>query len=65
MKTQTLEGNQPKTDEEYRREAERLLIETRMMLEETKRSRERGRQHAAETKILLEQLQKQLLCGNN
>lgn len=65
MKTQTLEGSNPKTDEEYRREAERLLGETRVMQEETKRSRERGRRHVAESKILLEQLQKQLLCGNN
>ena len=65
MKTQIVEGANPKTDEEYRREAERLLSETRMMLEETKRSRERGRRHADRTKILREQLQKQLLCGNN
>ncbi len=65
MKTQTAEGTQPKTDEEYRREAERLLGETRMMLEETKRSRERGRRHAANSKILREQLRQQLLCGNN
>ncbi len=65
MKTQTLEGSNPKTDEEYRREAERLLGETRVMLEETKRSRERGRRHAARTKVLLEHLQNQLLCGNN
>ena len=65
MKTQTLKGANPKTDEEYRREVERLLTETRMMLEETKRSRERGRRHAARTQILREQLQKQLLCGNN
>lgn len=64
-KTQTSEGAAPKADEEYRREAERLLAETRVMLEETKRSRERGRRHAARTKILLEQLQNQLLCGNN
>ena len=62
MKIQTVESIPPRTDEEYRREAERLLTETRMMLEETKRSLERGRRHAANTKILREQLQ-QLLCS--
>ena len=65
MNAKIAQGVAPKTDEEYRAEAQRLLGEIRMMLEETKRSRERGRRHAANTKVLQEQLRQQLLCGNN
>ena len=65
MKTETLPGAQPKTDEEYKQEADRLLGEIRTMLEETKQSRERGRRDAAATKVLQEQLRQQLLCGKN
>ncbi len=63
MKTQTLEGANPKTDEEYRREVERLLTETRMMLEETKRIGARSRRLGESNRRSLEQL-KEMICGN-
>ena len=63
MKTQTAEGANPKTDEEYRREAERLLTETRMMSEETTRVGARSRRLGESNWRSLEHL-KEMMCGN-
>lgn len=63
MKAQTAEGIAPKTDEEYRREAERLLGETRIMLEETKRIGARSRRLAESNRRSREQL-REMICGN-
>lgn len=64
MKTETLSGATPKTDEEYQREVERLLDEARTMLEATKRMGAESRQIAEQNRRSREQLREILLCGN-
>ena len=63
MKTETLPGAQPKTDEEYKQEADRLLGEIRTMLEETKRIGAESRRIAEGNQRSREQL-RELICGN-
>jgi hypothetical protein len=63
METKALSNAQPRSDEEYKQEADRLMAEIRVMLDDTRRSRERGRRIAAETQVLRDQLRKRFSCG--
>jgi hypothetical protein len=65
MKSDVLTDVQPKTDEEYKREADRLLREVQAMLDEIRSSRERGRRNVAKTQMIREDLRKRLSCGND
>ena len=63
MNAKTTTSTQPKTDEEYRAEAQRLLGEARLMLEETKRIGVRSRRLGESNRRSLEQL-KEMICGS-
>ena len=63
MNAKTAPGTQPKTDEEYRLEAQRLLDETRAMLEETKRIGAQSRRMAESNQRARQEL-RALICGN-
>ena len=63
MNAKTITGTQPKTDEEYRAEAQRLLDEARQTLEETKKIGARSRRLGESNRRSLEQL-KEMICGS-
>ena len=63
MNAKTAPNTQPKTDEEYRQEAERLLSEDRAMLEETKRIGTQSQRIAQTNQRSREQL-RAMICGS-
>lgn len=64
MKSKPLTDAQPKTDEEYKREIDRMAIEIRAMLDESGRRLEHARHIRAENQRALADLEKRILCGN-
>lgn len=56
-------GSQPKTDEEYKREIDRMIPEIEAMLKNAARTTEEARKIGASNRRRLDALEKQISCG--
>jgi hypothetical protein len=65
MRSSLLTDTSPKTDEEYIREIDRMAVEIRAMLDNSRRILERSNNTAAENKRKLDELERELLCGKS
>ena len=63
MEMNPMVSSQPKTDEDYKREIDRMEIEIRAMLDEAGRRTEHARCLGRENKRILDELEKRYLCG--
>ena len=64
MESQVLVGQQPKSDEEYKREIDRMAVEVLAMLDDSARRLEHARRLRGENRNALAELEKRLSCGN-
>ncbi len=64
MNTKTVGNSQPKADEEYQREIDRMTREIEAMLENARRTSEQARRIGAGNRRRLDALEEQLKCEN-
>ena len=64
MNTKAMGNSQPKTDEEYQQEIDRMIPEIEAMLEKARRTSEQARRISAGNRRRLDALEGQLKCGN-
>lgn len=65
MNTKTLSDSQPKSDEEYQQEIDRMIPEIEAMLKNAGQRLERARRIGRENNRILEELEKRYLCGKD
>ena len=65
MKSETVAELQPKTDEDYKAEIERMIPEIEAMLTNARRMSEESRHIGQENRRMLDVLEQRLLCGKN
>ena len=63
MRSTTLPNTSPKTEEEYIREIDRMAVEIRAMLDNSRRNIDDSRQIGKETDLILDRLEQRYLCG--
>ncbi len=64
MNTKTIGDSQPKTDEEYKQEIDRMIPEIEALLTKARRTSEQSRRIGASNRRRLDALEEQLKCGN-
>ena len=63
METKTVTDSPIKTDEDYKREIDRMIPEIEAMLESAQRMSEQARRIGESNRRRLDDLENQLLCG--
>ena len=64
MNTKIMGGSQPKSDEEYQQEIDRMIPEIEALLKNARRTSEQARRIGASNRRRLDALEEQLKCGN-
>ena len=65
MEAETVDSSQPKTDEDYKAEIDRMIPEIEAMLANARRMSEESRRIGQENRRMLDALEQRLLCGKS